>query len=165
MNVRGMKIALWTAALTGLSLQVPAQKPATAGNRDPARATVYFFRYTEWHGNMLEPSVYCDGVQLARLDNGRYFAIELEPGKHACHSNHKESRVELDLKAGEIYYVRMEMEMGMWKTKGRLVPIGQTRAAMELRSVSPLSSEKVKDKKRVRLDLPPPESPSNIPQS
>ena len=109
--------------------------------------------------------MYCDGVQLARLDNGRYFAIEFDPGRHSCKSNHKQSQLELDLRAGEIFYIRMEMEPGVFKPKGRLIPVGKTRGPIELRHTRPLSPEKVKDKKRVRLDLPPPESPSNIPQS
>ena len=124
-----------------------------------ATAIVYFFRYTEWHGNIVEPSVYCDGIQLARLDNGRYFAVRFDPGEHTCKSNHKESTLKLALKAGEIYYVRMEMELGVWKSKGRLVPIGKARGPIELRKLQALSPEKIKDKTRVIVDLPPPDSP------
>ena len=138
---------------------LPLARQTPAPKADPAKATVFFFRYTEWHGNIVEPSVYCDGVQLARLDNGRYFAIEFDPGRHSCKSSHKQSLIELDLKAGETYYIRMEMEPGAFQTRGRLVPIGKVRGPIELRKTRPLSPEKVKDKKRVRLDLPPPDTP------
>jgi hypothetical protein len=36
-----------------------------------AKATVYVYRYKQFVGAALSPSVYCDDLQLARMDNGR----------------------------------------------------------------------------------------------
>ena len=34
-----------------------------------------FYRPNRYYGNALAPSVYVDGNQIARLDNGRYFSL------------------------------------------------------------------------------------------
>jgi hypothetical protein len=43
---------------------------------------VFFYRYKQLTGFGVSPSVYCDEVQLARMENGRYFVVTLAPGKH-----------------------------------------------------------------------------------
>ena len=42
--------------------------------QNSSKATVYVYRYKQFVGAALAPSVYCDDVQLARMENGRYFA-------------------------------------------------------------------------------------------
>ena len=46
---------------------------------DSQKATIYFYRIKQFAGSGLEPSVYCDDKELARMDNGRYFGVTLEP--------------------------------------------------------------------------------------
>ncbi len=43
------------------------------------------------------------------MENGRYFAVTLDPGKHTFRSNDAQSGVELELKAGQDYFVRVEI--------------------------------------------------------
>src|SRR5712675_1007410 len=65
------------------------------------KAVVYFYRYKQYAGSALAPSVYCDEAELARMENGRYFTVKLAPGKHTFRSNDKQSGVEVDLKPGQ----------------------------------------------------------------
>jgi hypothetical protein len=43
------------------------------------------------------------------MDNGRYFEVRIDPGKHTFHSNDPQAGVALDLKAGQSYFIRVEI--------------------------------------------------------
>src|SRR5260370_2941871 len=81
----------------------------------PDSATVFIYRPEKLLGKALEPSVFCDGVELARMDNGPYFALRLKPGKHIVHMTDKKKGFAIDMGSGQIYYFRVGVEMGMWK--------------------------------------------------
>jgi hypothetical protein len=70
----------------------------------------------------LKPSVYVDGRQVARLQDGRYFTIKLRPGHYTFTSTAKAPSLEVDIKSGEHQYLEMIMVPG-WPWKGRLVPV------------------------------------------
>src|SRR5689334_16492483 len=106
------------AGITFAGLYGWAQEQAA---RAPQTSTVFVYRYKQFVGSALEPSVYCDDAQLARMDNGRYFSVKLEPGKHVFHSNDRQSGVELNVEPGQQYFIRVEMAAGFMKGRGRLV--------------------------------------------
>lgn len=118
------------------------------------KATVYVYRYKQFVGSALAPSVYCDEVQLARMENGRYFTVILDSGKHVFHSNDKQSGIELDLKPGQEYFMRVELVAGAMKGHGRLVLVAPEQGKYELNSskLKPLDANKVEDKARVSVD-------------
>jgi len=119
----------------------------------PAKATVYVYRYKQFVGSALAPSVYCDEVQLARMENGRYFAATIDPGKHTLRSNDQQSGLELDAKAGQEYFVRVEIAAGMMKGHGRLILMSPEQGSYELQSkkLKPLDEDKVVDRNQVSL--------------
>ena len=108
----------------------------------------------------LAPSVYCDDVQLARMDNGRYFMATVDAGKHTFRSNDPQSGILLDMKPGEQYFVRVEIATGFMKGHGRLVLMSREQASYELEStkLKPLEADKVADKGRVSLDVAHPQA-------
>lgn len=118
--------------------------------QDP-QATIYFYRIKQFAGSALEPSVYCDGKELARMDNGRYFGVTLQPGKHTCSMGDKQTGFEIDAKPGEEYYAKITLDMGFWKGHGRLNLIQKEQGAFELKKVKPLSVGKVKDRSLVTI--------------
>src|ERR1035438_2073152 len=75
-----------------LSLPLTSQALATE------TARVFVYRYKQFVGSAISPSFYCDEVQWARMENGRYFVVTLPPGKHELRSNDKQSGIELDAK-------------------------------------------------------------------
>jgi hypothetical protein len=168
-NMRGLRLLLTVIFLTGcLGWAQETPTAATpAGDAKPSKATVYIYRYKEFVGSALEPSVYCDDVRLARMDNGRYFAVSIDPGKHAFHSNDKQSGVELDLKAGEQYFIRVEIAAGFMKGRGRLVLMSPQQASYELKSTNlkPLDASKVVDKDRVSVEEAHFEAPVAAPKA
>lgn len=133
-----------------------ATKPTQVSDTKTSKATVYVYRYKQFAGSALAPSIYCDGVELARMENGRYFTAILEPGKHTLTSNDKQSGIDLDLKAGEDYFIRVEIAAGFAKGHGRLVLVPREQGGYELNSdkLKPLDANKVANKDVVSLDEP-----------
>ena len=147
-------------AISVCGLLAWAQEPTTAAPQmsrtKPSKATVYVYRYKQFVGSALAPSVYCDGDELARMENGRYFTVNLEPGKHTFTSNDKQSGIDLDLNAGEEYFIRVELVAGFAKGHGRLVLVPREQGVYELKSdkLKPLDANKVANKDVVSLDEP-----------
>ena len=110
---------------------VAAQSSGAAAKTDAkaSKATVYVYRYKQFVGSALSPSVWCDETELARMENGRYFTVTLDPGKHNFSSNDKQSGIELDAKAGQEYFVRVEIATGMMKGHGRLLLVARSDLA------------------------------------
>jgi hypothetical protein len=153
--MRALRVLSLAISLT--SLLAFAQEPATtasqAADTKQAKATVYVYRYKQFVGSALAPSVFCDEVQLARMDNGRYFTAKIDPGKHTFRSNDQQSGLELDVKAGQEYFVRVEIATGFMKGHGRLILMSPEQGSYELQSkkLKPLDEGKVVDRNQVSL--------------
>ena len=157
---------VWTMMLLALITQAKEKnqsepvkqdkgKEESASPTSEAQATVYVYRYKQFVGSALAPSVYCDETELARMDNGRYFKVKLKPGKHTFRSNDKQSGIEMDLKNGEDYYIRVELATGFWKGHGRLALVPKEQGAYEINKLKPIDAEKIKDGKTVMPDKQP----------
>jgi len=127
----------------------PADVPQTASQDQ--KAILYFYRIKQFSGSALEPSVFCDEKELARMDNGRYFGVRLDPGKHTCRMGDKQTGFEIDAKPGQEYYAKVSLEAGLWKGHGRLTLIQPEQGAFELKKVKPLGADKVKDRTLVTV--------------
>jgi hypothetical protein len=122
----------------------PVEKTPAAQEKE-SQATVYIYRYKQFVGSALSPSVYCDENELARMDNGKFFVVKLAPGKHVFRSNDKQAGIESDLKAGQDYYIRVELATGFMKGHGRLMSVAPDQGSYEIKNLKPLGAEKVKD--------------------
>lgn len=151
--MRTLKIFLSIMLLTCIALAHESASQAQPVDKTDTKATVYVYRYKQFTGSALAPSVYCDEAQLAKMENGRYFTIRIDPGKHVFHSNDKQAGVELDLKAGEQYFIRVEIVAGMMKGHGRMILVAPEQGKYELASskLKPLDADKVVDSARVSV--------------
>lgn len=113
--------------------------------RAEGKAVVIVYRPGKFVGKALEPSVYCDGVEVARMDNGRYFVMLLEPGEHRVHTTEEYKRVDLKLGAGQVAFVRFRLEAGMMKGRGNLYLADEQDAFKDLRKTKPLGADKFKN--------------------
>jgi Protein of unknown function (DUF2846) len=138
-----------------------AQENAAA-SRDSAKATVYVYRYKQFVGAALSPSVYCDDVQLARMENGRYFTTTVEPGKHIFRSNDEQSGIALLAAPGQQYFVRVDIAAGFMKGHGRLQLMDNQQGRYELTSdkLKPLDAGKVVAKDKVSVEVAHPQLPT-----
>ncbi len=138
------------------NLLVAAQEQPQASSQEPAaksKVLVYVYRYKQFVGSALAPSVYCDEVQLARMDNGRYFTVAVDPGKHVFRSNDTQSGIELDAKAGQAYFIRVEIATGLMKGHGRLILTAPEQGRYELQSkLKPVDAGKVMDQAHVSVE-------------
>jgi hypothetical protein len=138
--------------IAGLCLAVfPQAVQETPGSND-SKVVVNVYRYKAWTGSALEPPFLVDDVKLAQMDNGAWFKVRLDPGKHTFQSNDKQAGLVLDLKSGEEYYIRMEIAEGMWKGKGRLLLVPKEQGAFEIQKLKPLKKEKILDASKVFTD-------------
>jgi len=94
------------------------------------------------------PSVYVDEDQLVRSQNGRYLAAKLDPGKHTFRAEDPHYSVQMDLKAGECYYFRVDIS-GFWQARGRLVSVTPEQGILDLKRLEPIDSSHVKDNAKV----------------
>src|ERR1035438_887955 len=125
----------------------------TASTDDSGKAVLYVYRLQGGSGPPPnKPSVYCDEHELARLQNGRYFSIRLDAGKHSFRSTDGQSVADLDVKDGQTYYIRGEVVPVRLKPRGRLTLMSLEQGASEARALRPLDSGMVKDTQRVVLD-------------
>jgi hypothetical protein len=125
---------------------IPLAAPAVPSGE---KVTVYIFRQKKLVGAALEPSVFCDGVELARMDNGRYLVLKLAPGKHIIHLTNDKKGYEIDMGAGQTYYFRVGIEAGMWKGNGKIILESNEKGAEEIKKIKPIGADKVKDKTMV----------------
>ena len=134
---------------TPSAASVENSKPAAPENSD--KATIYFYRIKQFAGSALEPGVYVDDKEVANMDNGRFFGVTLEPGKHTFRMGDKQTGFEIDMKAGQVYYARVSIEAGFWKGHGRLTLLQPEQGAFEIKKVKPLGSSKVKNRTLVTI--------------
>jgi hypothetical protein len=120
--------------------------------------TVYIYRPSKLVGKALEPTVFCDGVELARMDNGRFLTLRLKPGKHLIHMTDKKKGFDVNMGRDQEYYFRVGIEMGMWKGQGKLMLEDKEKAAPEIKKLKPLDSSKIKDHTMVIVESDVPKS-------
>src|SRR3979411_1779178 len=157
-------LGLLIFCFTGLAAiaQEPAADSQKTTDAKTSKATVYVYRYKQFVGGALSPSVYCDETELARMENGRYFTVKLDAGKHNFRSNDKQSGIELDVKAGQEYFLRVEIAAGFAEGHGRLVLVPAEKGGYELKSSKrkPLDAKRVVNATLVSVDEVHPESPT-----
>jgi hypothetical protein len=145
------RFTLLVALSLAASVYTRAQESATPPAPQEANAVIYLNRIKQYAGSALEPSVYCDDKELARMDNGRYFGVTLTPGKHTCRMGDKQTGFEIDAKPGQNFYAKITIDTGFWKGRGRLTLLQPEQGAFELKKVKPLGADKVKDRALVTL--------------
>jgi hypothetical protein len=117
-----------------------------------SQALVYVYRKKNFGTRNMQPSVYADGAEVARMDDGRYFIIKLAPGKHTIEVNKGHSGAEVDMKAGMKYYFRVEMTPGFLKARSKIDFIQKEQGELEIQKMKPLEAKWIKDKSKVSVD-------------
>jgi hypothetical protein len=104
-------------------------------------ATVVFYRYKQVRGSVLRPSVYCDGKELARINNGQFLKVTLPAGPHTFYANDKQAGAEVTLESGHEYYFRTDLEVGFWKGHFRLLMVMPEQGKFDITKLKPLGPE------------------------
>ncbi|WP_321475424.1 hypothetical protein [uncultured Paludibaculum sp.] len=144
---KNLNSALLTLALAVLfcgAAHSSAVQSATPGAIDGAPAKVFVYRYKQYVGKGIRPSLICDDTDVARIQSGRMVVLALSPGKHRMRSNDAQSQIELDVKPGTDYYLRVEIAAGFMKGHGRLVLVMPEQGAAEIKQMKPADKDMVK---------------------
>jgi hypothetical protein len=83
------------------------QTPTDAA--DSTKATVYIYRAKNGFGGPYKPSIFDNKREILRMRNGYFYAMTINPGAHIITSTMPGNGVSLEVKAGQIYYVSVEM--------------------------------------------------------
>jgi hypothetical protein len=141
-----------TAGLTMLaacaSAPPPAHPPPAAGVealRPSDIATVYIYRTRAFLGMALRPTVMLDGKDLVNVGNGRVFVAGFQPSKHLFKMDDGNSGAELDLQAGQAYYLKIEIVPGFWKGGGKLSHVTPEQGGVEIQGLRPVEQKEIED--------------------
>lgn len=105
----------------------PAATAAAAnslvGAPQPGKGQIVFFRPSKFTGAAIGYKVREGTTELGKLRNGKYFVAAVEPGAHeyTVHSEAKDI-LNLEVEAGETYYVQGTVTMGMFAGRPNLSP-------------------------------------------
>jgi uncharacterized protein DUF2846 len=123
------------------NLPAPVDSAATAARP----VTVFIYRPEKFVGYQKAPAVFCDGVKLVRLSNGRYFALRLTPGKHVVHLTDKKKGYAIDMGAGQTFYFRVGIETTLLADRGKLTLEDADKALSEIKKLMFVGKEDIKD--------------------
>jgi hypothetical protein len=122
--------------------------------QEAKQATVYI--YANAHARMMKRAaapVFLDDHEVALLDGSRFFVLHLDPGTYTFRSkDKKKGGAELEAKAGETYYLRLEWEQSGYflRYSGiRLMP--PENGKFEVKQAKPINRKDVKDSSIVDL--------------
>ncbi len=101
----------------------------------PATATIVFYRPHRFEGFGLKPSVYVDEVSVGRMGNGEGIRISVPEGHRLVYSNDKATGIDLDARAGETYYARIDIKTGALKGHGAILLVDPQQGKYEVTQV------------------------------
>ena len=117
-------------------------------------ATVYVFRKWSILGAAIKNVIYSDNVELARVQNGRYFRVRLEPMRHILRTKAADSDIVIDAKPGGVYYLQANIIFGGFTM------LTLTRHPSGITSLKALDLDEVIDPTQVAATGEIPDSPS-----
>jgi hypothetical protein len=145
-----MRACTWISVLIvaglagpGVSAQ-PQQAKAEDSSKEP-KAILIIGRLKDFGTRNWRPSVYVDETELGRSQNGRYLAAKVDPGKRTVRAEDPKYSLQMELKAGECYFFRVEIASGFAKAHGRLVGLTREQGTSDLKQLTPIDPSHVKD--------------------
>jgi hypothetical protein len=106
-------------------------------------ATVYIYRPKAFLGFALHPTIMLDGQDLINVENGTVWMGSFQPGHYVFLMDDEGSGAELDLAAGEAYYIKVEIVPGFWKGGGRATLMAKEQGQLEIKKLRPLPKDEI----------------------
>jgi len=143
----------------------PSSKTAGAADAPKSDASgsdfahVRVYRPKQLPGSGFNPSIFVDDKEVFRLVNGRRCSVRISPGPHTISSDDKSSRIQVDAKAGQEFYVSVqELPGGFFKGRGKLTLVANEQGKPEYQLEKP-----VDDDKKVAKDMIEDDADSSAP--
>jgi hypothetical protein len=132
-----------------LAMVDPSSKPASAADAPKSAASssdsahVRVYRPKLLPGSGFNPSIYVDDKEVFRLVNARRCSVRITPGPHTISSDDKSSRIQVDAKAGQEFYISVqELPGGFFKGRGKLTLVANEQGKPEYQLEKPLDDDK-----------------------
>jgi len=134
---------IWAMRKTLLFCLMTLVLCAYASAQQTDAAIVHFYRYHQMQGAALKPSVYCDGQELGRMQNGRVFDVHVAPGSHTFYANDKQAGAAVTLEPGKEYYFRTDLQVGFLKGHFRLTMVTPEQGKYDVTNLKPADADNV----------------------
>ena len=140
---------LVVAGMAGAGVLAKSQEIKEEGSSKEPKAVIIIARVKEFGTRNWRPSVYIDETELARTQNGRYLVAKVDPGKRVVRAEDPKHSLQMELKAGDCYFFRVEIASGFVKAQGRLVGVTREQGISDLKVLTPIDHSHVKDASEV----------------
>ena len=91
-----------------------------------------------------------DGEPLAYIQNGRYFAVKVAPGKHVLTDKKPDDNIEFTVQPGKTYYMRAEIvEAGAFGFNARFSISDESTGQSDLRRLKPGDADQIRNPKLI----------------
>lgn len=113
---------------------------------DSHNATVYVYRTSGFTASAKRPSIYVDGVEIARLHDGTYLKFELTLGQHLITSaTYVEGSQYLNFESGRQYFFQVKVSSGAKAAFGAaLMKLFETPRPKALKDIEKLKETDLK---------------------
>jgi hypothetical protein len=132
----------------------PADAPKTdaaASSSDSAHVRIY--RPKLLPGSGFNPSIFVDDKEVFRLVNARRCSVRIGPGPHTITSDDKSSKIQIDAKGGQEFYISVqELPGGFLKGRGKLTLMSNEQGKPEYQLEKPLDDDKKVAKDMIEED-------------
>ena len=133
--------SITAAASPASSGDVPPGLAARPAGQPGAPGTVHIYRYKQYEGSALHPSIYCDEARLARLPSGRFLEVKVPAGQHIFYADDKQAGAVVNVEPGKDYYFRTELQTGFWKGHFRLNMVQPEQGKYDVEKLKPLEDK------------------------
>lgn len=102
----------------------------------PGQSTVVVYRPKAYVGGGVSPMLVDNGAQIGRIGNGQFIRHVVEPGRHKIHCDtmNIDQPAEFDAEAGQVYYLKVFLQMGAFANTWHAARIYPEQAEAELRT-------------------------------
>jgi hypothetical protein len=102
----------------------------------PKTVILHLYRSHRLVAAIQKPDVYIDGNKITKIANSQAIQMVLAPGKHTISVSKRgiESEVPIsnfDMRAGQEYWVRVEISSGAWAAHSKLFLVPSDQALLE----------------------------------
>ena len=138
-----------TSLAAGQLSQISSQSGQAVTTPNDGKVRVYVYRSTAIVSKEFRPSIFVDEKDVARLQSGRNVILALTPGTHIFRSTDKKDQISVELKAGERYFVRVEVPAAAVKGHGKVTVVLPEQGMGEFEQTKPDDSTMLKDRSMI----------------
>ncbi len=124
--------------------KAPASKSddAKAFNKVTEKGVVYLFRPGRAVGAAKQTQIKVNGMDAGGTGPGTFFKWELKPGPYtfSCFTSESSAILELDVKAGEQYFLRQDTRLGVSGGRVTLKQVNESTGMQEIKKFKLLQS-------------------------